>query len=151
MVDGDHKFTDNIIDFEGEKRAFYYTRLENGWTVVLTVPRAVLTAEINWMVLMYAVLFAALLIIVIIMWLRESRAAKRNLRATDTIRALCNSFYAIYRIDTQNGTYDMIKGTEHAKKYLAGSVRTMIFLTLPAFFLSPIQRKKCAVRSLSTR
>ena len=146
MEDGDHKFTDNIIDFEGEKRAFYYTRLENGWTVVLTVPRAVLTAEINWMVLMYAVIFAALLIIVIIMWLRESRAAKRNLRATDTIRALCNSFYAIYRIDTQNGTYDMIKGTEHAKKALSRIGPYEDFLNTACAFLEPdtAEEMRCA-------
>ena len=137
MEDGDHKFTDNIVDFEGEKRAFYYTRLENGWTVVLTVPRAVLTAQINWMVLMYAVLFAALLIIAIIMWLRESKAAKRNLRSTDTIRALCNSFYAIYRIDTQNGTYDMIKGTEHAKKVLSRIGPYDDFLNTACTFLDP--------------
>ena len=118
MKDGDNKINDNMIDFEGEKCAFYYTRLENGWSVAVTVPYAVLTAEINWMILMYIVLFAALLIIAIIMWLRENRFTKQTLRATDTIRALCNSFYAIYRIDMQNGTYAMIKGTDDIKKIL---------------------------------
>ena len=118
MKDGDHKNNDNMIDFEGEKRAFYYTRLENGWSVAVTVPYAVLTAEINWMILMYIVLFAALLIIAIIMWLRENRFTRQTLRATDTIRALCNSFFAIYRIDMQNGTYAMIKGTDDIKKIL---------------------------------
>lgn len=146
MKDGEHKFTDNIVDFEGEKRAFYYTRLENGWTVVLTVPRAVLTAEINWMVLMYAVLFAVLLIVMSIMWLRERKVAKQTLRATDTIRALCNSFYAIYRIDTQNGTYDMIKGTEYAKKELSRSGPYDDFLNVACTFLDPdtAEEMRCA-------
>lgn len=67
---------------------------------------------------MYIVLFAALLIIAIIMWLRENRFTRQTLRATDTIRALCNSFFAIYRIDMQNGTYAMIKGTDDIKKIL---------------------------------
>ena len=121
MKDGEHNFTDNIVDFKGEKRAFYYTRLENGWTVVLTVPRSVLTSQLDWMVLMYIVLFAVLLIILFIMWLRERKVAKQTLRATDTIRALCNSFYAIYRIDIKNGDYEMIKGTDDMKKILSRS------------------------------
>lgn len=146
MKDGDHKINDNIIDFEGEKRAFYYTRLENGWTVVLTVPRAVLTAEINWMVLMYVALFAALMIVVLIMWLRESRVAKQTLRATDTIRALCNSFYAIYRIDTQRRTFEMIKGTDDIKLILSRSGSYDNFLTAACSFMDTdtAEEMRCA-------
>ena len=121
MKDGEHKLNDNIIDFEGERRAFYYTRLDNGWTVVLTVPRSVLTAGLNWMIFMYIGVFAALFIVVLLMWIKERKVAKQTLRASDTIRALCNSFYAIYRIDTEKCTYEMIKGTDDMKRMLSVS------------------------------
>lgn len=146
MKNGSYKMTDNITDFEGEKRAFYYTRLENGWTVVLTVPRAVLTAQINWMVLMYIVLFAALFVIVLIMWLRERKVLKQTLRTSDTISALCNSFYAIYRIDTQNRTFEMIKGTDDMKMILSQSGPYDNFLTAACSFMDTdtAEEMRCA-------
>lgn len=121
MQSGSYKTSDNTIGFEGENRAFYYTGLDNGWTVVMTVPRSVLTSQLNWMISMYIALFASLFVIVLIMWLRERKIAKQTLRASDTIRAFCNSFYAIYRIDTSDGTYEMIKGTDDMKKILSVS------------------------------
>lgn len=124
-----HSDTDNIIDFEGEKRAFFYTALDNGWTVVMTVPLSVLTSQLNWMISMYIVLFAGLFVIVLFMWLRERRVATMTLRASDTIRALCNSFYAIYRIDTVEGAYAMIKGTNDMKKILSQTGRYDDFLS----------------------
>lgn len=124
-----HSDTDNIIDFEGEKRAFFYTALDNGWTVVMTVPLSVLTSQLNWMISMYIVLFAGLFVIVLFMWLRERRVATMTLRASDTIRALCNSFYAIYRVDTVEGAYAMIKGTNDMKKILSQTGRYDDFLS----------------------
>lgn len=124
-----HSDTDNIIDFEGEKRAFFYTALGNGWTVVMTVPLSVLTSQLNWMISMYIVLFAGLFVIVLFMWLRERRVATMTLRASDTIRALCNSFYAIYRVDTVEGAYAMIKGTNDMKKILSQTGRYDDFLS----------------------
>ncbi len=130
-----HSSTDNVMDFEGEKRAFFYTTLDNGWTVVMTVPLSALTSQLNWMISMYIVLFAGLFVIVLLMWLRERKVAAQTLRASDTIRALCNSFYAIYRIDTAEGAYAMIKGTNDMKKILPLTGRYDDFLSAVCSFM----------------
>ncbi len=107
-----------IRDFDGMKRVVYFTRLDNGWYSILTVPYGNIGGAVD---ILFTLLFLAVLLffsaIVIYSW-HAQRALRLIDRTNETVRVLGNSYYALYRVDYGKNTYEMIKGSEYMRKRL---------------------------------
>ena len=72
--------------------------------------------QVRTISLWYAGILLVFLAFLIVMGMREY-AMDRNFRRTnDTVRALGNSYYAIYRVDFAGAAYDMIKGSAYVRQ-----------------------------------
>lgn len=105
-----------IRDSEGNRRGVYYARMDNGWYSIVTVPYHEILGglqKVLWpLLLMFAVSFLAMVILA----KREQRLQVRAQRANETARVLGNTYYALYRVDYERETYEMIKGSDYVKE-----------------------------------
>ena len=91
-------YDDSIVDMDGERRAVYYSEMDNGWFSIVTVPYAGLLKNFSWLTVSFGVIFAACLLALGVMTWRDMRLGDRMRRADETVRVLGNSYYALYRI-----------------------------------------------------
>lgn len=109
-------------DPDGVERGAYYYEMSNGWTVILTIPfQTVLMGERNLPVMVLAVVSALVMAAMVIMVIRDLVNNRRIQRADSTIHILGDSFYAIYRVNYKNGTYETIKLSPDMEGTLAES------------------------------
>lgn len=113
LDDYDTSFTDN----EGVNRGVYYSKLNNGWMVILTIPMNDLLMEDGNMII-YGLIFVGifLMMALVILFIRDLFHYKKMSEADKTIDILSESFYAIYRLDIVHGTYKAIKGSSDLKQ-----------------------------------
>ena len=111
-------YEDFITDLDGRRRAVYYTQLQNGWYSIVTVPHVNIVRDVD---ILNGVLGVGMLIflgaIVFFSW-REMNARKLMERSIETVRVLGNHYAAIYRINYEQNTYEMIKGSEYVRSRL---------------------------------
>lgn len=107
-----------IIDLDGKKRGVYYYHAPNGWLCILTIPLEALYENLHEVYLYYAALVIVLFVIMVLVWIRDSRLRKYIEDKNDTIQMLGNSYYAIYRVKMEDSTYEMIKGSEYVRQRL---------------------------------
>ena len=92
------------------ERGVYYCEMSNGWTVILTIPlQNVLMGERNLPVMVLAAVSALVMAAMVVMLVRDLMNSRRIRRADSTIHILGDSFYAIYRVNYNTGTYEAIK------------------------------------------
>lgn len=104
------------IDSEGQKRTVYYSVMENGWYTIITVPFAVILKDLGGFTLVLALIFGVCLAGMVIMSLRDMKSRARIARTDETVRVLGNSYYALYRINFGEDTYEMIKGSDYMRQ-----------------------------------
>lgn len=107
-----------IKDLDGKKRGVYYCHTSNGWLCILTIPLEQLYENLYEVYLYYAVPTIAALVIMVLIWVRDRKFRRYIQDKNDTIRMLGNSYYAIYRVEMEDGTYEMTKGSEYIRKRL---------------------------------
>lgn len=112
-----------IRDLDGKKRGIYYCFTSGGWLCILTVSHDALYANLNEVYIYYAVLILVLLAGMLVMWIYDRRQRKNIGDKNSTIQMLGNSYYAIYRVKTEEGTYEIIKGSEYVLRRLPSSGR----------------------------
>ena len=107
-----------IEDDKGDKRVVYYTELPNGWYTIVTIPFRNILGDINTLTgFLLLAIVALCFTAVLLAWLKfKDNALVR--RTNDTVRVLGNSFYALYRIDYGQKTYEMIKGSDYVRQRL---------------------------------
>lgn len=111
---GEINENDNMIkDVTGKKRYVYYYRAQNGWLCILTIPLGDLYENLYEVNILYLVIAVVLCTIIVLVWLRDFRMRKYINDRNDTIHMLGNSYYAIYRINIHDDTYEIIKGSEY--------------------------------------
>ena len=98
-----------------QKLAFYYDIDENGWISIVAIPLDSLLLGVRTVSLWYIGILILFLLVFTIMSVREHKRDKDYQRVNETVRALGNSYYAIYRIDFAKGTYEMIKGSDYVR------------------------------------
>lgn len=105
-----HDYDATFTDTEGKQRGVYYSQLENGWMVVLTIPMNVLLMD-DGNFIIYGLMFVGVVLIIVlfVLIIRDLLNYKKIRDADNTIDILSDSFYAIYRLDIANGTYEAIK------------------------------------------
>lgn len=111
-------YDDYIIDSNGEPRGVYYTIMENGWYSIITRPYSNVLRNMNWLFLAFTVVIGLFLLMVAAMTWREVRTNARMERTNETVRVLGNFYYALYRVDYGQGTYETIKGSDYVRARL---------------------------------
>ncbi len=109
----------NVLDLEGKQRAVYYARMDNGWFSILTIPYSSILGDFNWFTLIFGLIFLLFLAVLAGMVWRDVKINDRIRRTNETVRVLGNSYYALYRIDFGQDTYEMIKGSDYVRSRIA--------------------------------
>ena len=102
----------SIIGMQGLQRGLYYQRTNNGWLCILTVPYDTLLQGVQNILVYYGLVLALFLVIALSMWLRDRKLSRAAKRTTETIQVLGNMYYAIYRVNTKTGAYEITKGSD---------------------------------------
>ena len=108
-----------IQDPSGTRQGVYYYTMDNGWLSVVTIPIASILQENldNTMMALTAVSGILFLAIAILLF-REARGNRQMRYVNDTLRILGDTYYAIYRIDYEAGTYRTIKSSGDVREIL---------------------------------
>lgn len=103
--------TASIRGLDGQQQGIYYYEMSNGWTSIVTFSLRQILYGSNNSTAMYllAGIFGFLLLAVIISILREYGEKRKVKYISDTLQILGDTYYAIYRIDFEEGTYATIK------------------------------------------
>lgn len=109
----------SIIDMNGMKRAVYYTYLDNGWLSVITVPYNQIHRNYSWLIVSFVLILLTFLLAAIAVCWKDVRYHLKMRRINDTVQVLGNSYYALYRVDYGQNTYEMIKGSKYVRDRLA--------------------------------
>lgn len=104
-----------IYSPDGRQRAVYFHNLSNGWIAVVTFPYSTILADLRSFITTFAGVFIIFLLGAAWMILRDYRMGIRMERTNETVRVLGNSFYALYRVDYRQETYEMIKGSDYIR------------------------------------
>ncbi len=103
----------------GETLNVYHSHLANGWTVVITQPTdQILQSDWNTTLIPLVIISFALFIVVIIVVIRVQYEAHKTIHVSDTLAILGDTFYAIYRINFEKGTYEVVKPSPGLEKQL---------------------------------
>lgn len=105
----------NLTDSTGELRAVDYTRLSNGWYSIVTTPYSLILGGLGTVYAVFVAMGAAFLVALVAMAVRDRRRARAMERTNETVRVLGNSYYAIYLVNYDEGTYEMIKGSDYVR------------------------------------
>lgn len=103
-------YDSSFQDMEGVARGVYSQTMKNGWTVLLTIPiNSILIGEKNTVVYVMAAAAILTFFALAFMTFRDAVRSRRMKRADDTAHMLGDSFYAIYRVNFVDGTYETFK------------------------------------------
>lgn len=103
-------YNSTIQDPEGLNRGVYHAQMENGWTVIMTIPiQDILMGEQSPIVYFLAALSVILFLILLGMIIRDMRNRKRISADGSTIQILSDSFFAVYRVNFETETYVAVK------------------------------------------
>ena len=107
-----------IIGMQKLTRGLYYQKAANGWLCILTVPYDTLLQGVQDILVWYGLGLGLLLAAAFGMWLRDRRLSRTAKRTAETIQVLGNMYYALYRVNVLDGTYEMTKGSDFVKHKL---------------------------------
>ena len=126
--------TSFIVGCDGIERSVYYSRMENGWYTIVTVPRDEILKEADllvWILMLFSAIF--LMVLFLHSW-RYVRANRLMGRVNETVRVLGNSYYAMYRVNFNRETYEAIKPSEivHNELSQTGPYHKLLHLIVEA-------------------
>lgn len=99
-----------IEDPEGVTRGVYYQEMNNGWTVIMTMPiEQILMGEENTVILFMSGISVIFFLILAFMTIQDILKSRSMKKADDTAHMLGDSFYSIYRVNVRNDTYECFK------------------------------------------
>ena len=108
-------YDSSITDLDGKQRGVYYTWMPNGWISIITIPYSSILWYLRQFFAGFCLVFLLLVLILAVITWREYRFYKKIERTDETVRVLGNSYYAIYRINYGDDTYEMIKGSDYIR------------------------------------
>lgn len=117
---GEYAAHDSVVrDTRDVARTVYYYEMSNGWLAVITIPAGTILQE-GWdgvVVLMMGVSVALGIAMAGIML--HNRANERKMRSVnESLQILGDSYYAIYRVNYREGTYQTVKGSPDVREQL---------------------------------
>lgn len=112
------EYNEYITDLDGNRRGVYYNRMENGWYSIVTVPYDSILGDLRpFGSVSMLILVISLLVLAVTVW-RTKKYNDSIGRANETVQVLGNSYYALYRVDCADGTYEMIKSAPPVQGHL---------------------------------
>lgn len=105
-------------DSTGRKVAVFYEEIKNGWFSILTVPESYLSGYWNIILGIYIVMCIGFSVIIVLSRFKESRSFWKEKRVNETVHMLGHSYYALYRINIKNSTYEMVKASDYVRERL---------------------------------
>lgn len=118
-----------MYDQNQEKSAVFYTKSSNGWYYILMIPYRILMQDFWQMLFWYVTVFAVFFIAILVINLGRRGINKEIKRTTETIQVLGNSYYALYRVNIDQGSYEIIKGSDYICSCLDKTGEYTDFLT----------------------
>ena len=116
------RYDDSFRDPEGVERGLYYETMSNGWTVLITMPmNSILMGERNTVVYLIAGVALLTFCTLAFITVQDALRSRRMKKADDTAHMLGDSFYAIYRVNVADGTYESFKTYEDLRNDLPPS------------------------------
>lgn len=110
IADGSlEQYNASITAPDGTLCGVYYHQMDNGWTTILTIPFRTTLRELTGIYRLFVLLSCSFLLATVLVSIRDYRFNRRMRRADDTVRALGNLYYALYRINYKTGIYETIK------------------------------------------
>lgn len=110
-----------IRDLDGQRRGVYYAQMDNGWYAIVTVPYDEILGGLQAVLWPLLLMFAVSFLVMLFLAMREQRLEAGARRAGETAQVLGNTYYALYRVDYQRETYEMIKGSDYVRKRIAST------------------------------
>lgn len=99
-----------VTDDYGQVRGVYYHQMENGWTYIVTIPiKQIFMGNQDIIVYTLSGVGIFLFVLLLYMVIRELNYNRKIKKSDDTIHILSDSYYAIYRVNFVNGSYEKIK------------------------------------------
>lgn len=107
------EYDSTITDLDGKKRGVYYYETSNGWLSVITIPIDKILQD-GWdrTIIILSIICGILLISAGIIVIRGHMSGNKVQHISDTLQLLGDSYYAIYRINFRQGTYESIKSSD---------------------------------------
>lgn len=123
-ADDDESDTVSVAGTDGMNRSVYYSQMGNGWLSVITIPtQAILQEGWDSTLLAIAGVFVAVLLVAVAFMMRSFVDERKARHTADTLKLLGDTFFAIYRINYQNGTYETIKCSDDVREKLGDHVQ----------------------------
>ena len=123
-ADDDESDTVSVAGTDGMNRSVYYSQMGNGWLSVITIPtQAILQEGWDSTLLAIAGVFVAVLLVAVAFMVRSFVDERKARHTADTLKLLGDTFFAIYRINYQNGTYETIKCSDDVREKLGDHVQ----------------------------
>lgn len=99
----------SITGPDGNPSGVYYYQMSNGWITILTIPFRTVLRELTGIYRLFLLISSLFLIAAVLLSIRDYRLNRKIRRTDDTVRALGNLYYAIYRVNYKTGMYQAIK------------------------------------------
>lgn len=116
---GIHDEYDSVLyDPSGVKKGVYYNELPNGWKAIITIPFRTILGGLNRLIAVFSLVFVCFFAMSVFLSIRDWHLQRKIGRSNETVRVLGNSYYALYRVNVINGTYEIIKGSEFVLRRL---------------------------------
>lgn len=137
-VHEDHGST--VTDVNGKERVVYYNFAENGWVSIITIPYHTIIHDAYFA--FYVAVFILLIFVAIVCYsiYREYSLNKNIKRFTETISFLGNMYYAIYRVNYKNNTFELIKYAPDIENIIKGITEYDVFLEKIGAVIEPSAR-----------
>lgn len=111
-------YSASIMDLNNRQSGIYYYEMPNGWLSMITIPFKTIFGGLELFKSVFLVLFLITVTGMGILTWRDMCNWRRFKRTNEAIRVLGNSYYAIYRIDIVQKTYEMIKASDLVRSRL---------------------------------
>ncbi len=107
-----------ITDPDGEKRGVYYSVTPNGWVSVITIPYDYLLRGTEKISIFYLSSIAFISILSVLFLVRDWHLNQKVKLTNDVVRVLGNSYYALYLVNVEQGSYTIIKASDYVRQHL---------------------------------
>ncbi|MBQ9762870.1 MAG: response regulator [Phascolarctobacterium sp.] len=105
--------SNQLVDLEGNQRGVYYVQANNGWVSIVTIPYEYILQDYQGLLFWYVITLVVFVLFAIFMFWRSKRMVQKVEAMNEVVRVLGNVYYAVYRVDYENGTYVRMKGSNH--------------------------------------
>ncbi len=107
-----------IYDLVAEKRAVFFHTQEDGGVSIITIPYSALFGDLRQAFDLVIGICVAVFLVLVFLGVREHRLQQRLSRENETVAALGNLYYSIYRVNWDTGTYEAIKRAQDLTPYI---------------------------------